>query len=632
MKLSIKNLSRILVVMFATGVFGLNTVAARSIALPMTLDYPMLRSIIEYKAYTDPGHMAVVVDENDGCRKITISDPQIAFKDLFISFETKVSIRAGVFIAGKCLAPIKWNGYLELKQEAFLEEANWLLRFRTLDSRIYNRHHSPGTITGIIYKLIKAHVEAYLNQITINLAPPVSDLKNVIEPLFPPDQRVRGRDLVRSFRPGKVHITPEAVRIDILANVEEVYKQEKFLEALAPGEYDRFIDNWQTWDSFLVLLLTTLSDKPLLDTDRQLLLNTLLETRYNFVTSLGENRVRRDFVREQFVLSWKQLSPIFRKHLSGESTASLLGYLAFFTASDALGVFDKIGPTLGIEISRNGLIRMAKLLDQAADESLSYDPGTDVKLRKILGMDAPLLEDEIELDPERLELEQTGEPDGSFLGRLLTPFFYQTAWAVETGGSITSENVKQWIVTRNNFDDYLGRVRAMYDKIGGMVFKKGKIAEKYHDFYRRIVPSTAWQESCFRQFKVKKGKITYLRSYNNTSVGIMQINERVWRGIYDVKQLRWNIRYNFLAGSEILELYIRRYALRKMNPDSPLNDNTLARVVYAMYNGGPGQFKKFLKRHKTESYYDSDKLFWEKYTYIKKGDWDSLRKCLFGQE
>jgi len=56
----------------------------------------------------------------------------------------------------------------------------------------------------------------------------------------------------------------------------------------------------------------------------------------------------------------------------------------------------------------------------------------------------------------------------------------------------------------------------------------------------------------------------------------------------------------------------------------------LARLVYALYNGGPGQFHKFLKRRETGKYYKSDRLFFEKYTWVKEGRWDEAGKCLTG--
>jgi len=46
-----------------------------------------------------------------------------------------------------------------------------------------------------------------------------------------------------------------------------------------------------------------------------------------------------------------------------------------------------------------------------------------------------------------------------------------------------------------------------------------------------------------------------------------------------------------------------------------------------MYNGGPRDFKKFLSRKKTGKYYKSDKLFLEKYNWVKTGQWQNIQKC-----
>jgi hypothetical protein len=111
----------------------------------------------------------------------------------------------------------------------------------------------------------------------------------------------------------------------------------------------------------------------------------------------------------------------------------------------------------------------------------------------------------------------------------------------------------------------------------------------------------------------------------------MQINERVWRGIYKTESLRWNIAYNAQAGAEILGHYLKDYALKKMDPANPLDQDTLGRAVYAIYNGGPAQFQQFLKRSKSNAFYDSDKLFWEKYSMAKAGEFDKVSICLTGK-
>jgi hypothetical protein len=112
-------------------------------------------------------------------------------------------------------------------------------------------------------------------------------------------------------------------------------------------------------------------------------------------------------------------------------------------------------------------------------------------------------------------------------------------------------------------------------------------------------------------------------------VGMMQVNERVWRGIYDIKHLRWNIRYNIRAGCEILEQYFTRYALPNKQT-AQLDPDSQAGALYAMYNSGPGDFAKFLKRIAGGKRLMTDTLFQEKYQWVKKDQWHFITKCIGG--
>ena len=148
--------------------------------------------------------------------------------------------------------------------------------------------------------------------------------------------------------------------------------------------------------------------------------------------------------------------------------------------------------------------------------------------------------------------------------------------------------------------------------------------------FHQLIQAMAWQESCFRQFVVKDKKLTYLLSYNQSSVGLMQINERVWRGMFNRESLRWDIDYNARAGCRITALYLQKYALRDKKLSQKIDNKTMARLVYAMYNGGPSQYGKFLDRLKRNKLYQSDELFWEKYQWVSSGDVGKVSKCLVG--
>ncbi len=189
------------------------------------------------------------------------------------------------------------------------------------------------------------------------------------------------------------------------------------------------------------------------------------------------------------------------------------------------------------------------------------------------------------------------------------------------------------MVSKENFENYYVRVKSVLSGEAEKRLKAGRIPEPYQPVFTRAVMATAWQESCFRQFIVKERKQTYIVSYNNSSVGLMQVNERVWRGIYNLSSLRWDIAYNAAAGAEILDTYLTRYALPKMaalKAGDRFAADDLAYALYAMYNGGPGDFSKYLKRRSSKKFYKTDSHFKQKYTWVKNGEWEKIRLCLFG--
>ena len=204
------------------------------------------------------------------------------------------------------------------------------------------------------------------------------------------------------------------------------------------------------------------------------------------------------------------------------------------------------------------------------------------------------------------------------------------AHADDSASSALTE-LKEWVPLEQNMKSYLAKVKEILEEASAETFLKSQLEMDYQALYRNLILATAWQESCWRQFVKSKGKIRYLVSTNQTSVGLMQINERVWRGFYRIESLRWNIRYNVRAGCEILDLYLRDYAVKRSQLKRTLDRDTLAQVTYSMYNSGPDEYSEFLKRSEKNALNRLDKLFWEKYLSSKGDQFDGLYRCLTGE-
>jgi len=144
--------------------------------------------------------------------------------------------------------------------------------------------------------------------------------------------------------------------------------------------------------------------------------------------------------------------------------------------------------------------------------------------------------------------------------------------------------------------------------------------------FRQLVLTTAWQESCWRQFAVRNDKRVPLES-GTGDIGLMQINERVWRGLYDLHGLRWDMVYNARAGADILENYMVKYSIRHREHETTGKLDNLARSAYAAYNGGPRAYDRYRRPDASGHGKKVDTLFYEKFRAVKSGRELTVRAC-----
>ncbi len=604
-----------------------STAGAQQVVLPMTLDHKLLTSLIVREAFPGKNNSASIVGRPGECTYLGISEPKFSSAGNNVRLDVRLVIRLGTELTGECLVPVEWHGYLSLVQQPVFDGRTFTLAFRTVDSSLSTLSRQPAQIANFLWEFAKPRVTEHLNRVRLNLAPPVRDMRDFLAPLFHEESRLATQAMLDSLHGGRVAVTKDGVEVELRGEVEEVYAPKGGPDkTISPAERRRMIKLWETWDVFLVRLISLLASEPLNPEDQLLLADVLLDTRYAFAAALEDEDLEKDFVRMQFIRVWRTLAPMFRRQLYAKASANTLGYLAFFTAADALMVLDQMGPTLGIEISQQGLHRLAAMLT-GQETSLPYKTDVDPGLRKLLQLPPGEIKSPSGDDDEILEIDLPGAKDDPDPFSKISNFFFAPAYGAEAP---QLAHLLEWRVPEDDISNYFTRVRAVLDEASSSVLSKQELSENLHGMFRTMIVAMAWQESCFRQFVEKGKKLTFLLSYNQTSVGVMQINERVWRGMYDRNKLRWDIRYNALAGCEIAELYLRRHALQSKALASGANPNLLSAIVYAMYNGGPGQYEKYLARQKSGKTYPSDKSFAEKLKWVEKRDWERIAECLGG--
>ncbi len=606
--------------------FVVSPAYAENVIIPLSLDNTLLTTLLRQSAFTEVGRSATIVGKPGDCIYLRVSEPRFSSVGGLLRLEVRLLIRLGSEFGESCLVPVEWEGYLQLFQKPVIDKRTFKLSLQTVDSTLLTLSRKPAYIAGFLWKFAQPRVYKHLNQVRIDLAPPVNDVRSFLRPLFSSQAGQQVETMLESLRTGAVLVQQNGVVVELLLDVENVYdpseKAHNF--TLTQKERELLVRTWETWDALLVELVAVLAASPLTPEDHQTLIDVLLDTRHVFSSALEGQQLDKDFVRMQFVRVWHQLVPVFRRQLYARPDDNSLGYLAFFTAADALTVFDRMGPTFGVEISQRGLQRLAAMLSGKKGD-LPYAKGIDGRLRKLLQLPAVNENDSMQ------NIEEIDLPDDKAVSQPLSWFGDFFTRPVHASEMPTFAEILQWRVPDKDIDTYVKKIRKVLAEAALTVVAKGEIPQAWQPMFETLIPAMAWQESCFRQFVTRKRKLTYLLSYNHTSVGVMQINERVWRGIYNRDRLRWDIRYNALAGCEIVDLYLRRYALKGDHAQKYSDDtDLLPRVIYAMYNGGPAQLSKFMKRARSKKYYKSDLLFAEKLSWVQQKDWKQIGSCFAG--
>jgi len=623
--------------------------ATERVEVPLVVPHEFLGRLLVEQVFTDPGPSAEMEAAADPCSEIVLTEPTLRAQGGRIHVGAHGSALAGFTLLGWCWQPFGWEGRIDAEQEPRLAKDAAAVEFHVVDSQLTN--DDGGVAVSRLWRWVKPAVHPRLDALRVDLEPLLRELRRAL-PLFaeqrddPTVQR-----LADSLRLARVRIEERGLVLVVRFDVETLPAEQQAIEPeppLTPEEIAAFEATLHQWDAFLTFVIKHAGQETLDPSLRAALLEVLLDARYEIVTALEEpGRDGSARVRALFQASWKQLQPALAT-LTGSSEG--FRYLAFLAAGDALSALDQAGPAFGVEISSDGLRRLARTLaPQASEDALRWNEDVDPTLRATFGFDAelppvpppPPPDTEAEIEPEVTpEPEPIHEPvappaeepaPGAFLwhfANLLWPAAAATPVQIPDIGPETSD-LDAFVPRIADLDAYLPKVAKILREAADSVLGPGRLAAVHHETFRDLVLATAWKESCWRQYVMRRGKAVPLRS-NRGALGIMQVNPRVWRGFFSVDGLSWSVAYNARAGGEVLLHYFRDYALER--GEAALGGpDALARAAYAAYNGGPSHLRRYREPKRwARSLTVIDRDFYANYRAIAAGEELGVRACFPG--
>lgn len=603
---------------------------ARPVEIQVRLEDAFLKQLLEEQIYTEAEHTAQVWDDGKDCNRFTLSAPHVDTETGQLRTRSAAQARIGTAIGETCLSLIDWSGFIEIFQEPLLSTAPGVVEFRVVDSKIYAADGKSRGVIGTLWDWLKRYAHPRFNRLRIDLYPLFADLRDLLGLVFPGS----GAEILRTLDTvtlgsvgvgdGRIEL---GVRFDVPEHAISVVPVGPEPE-LTPEELARWEESWHNWDAFLTMVIKHAGADTELQDLRLALLAILLDARQDILEVLvPPGPGAPDPVPELFVKTWERLSPELRK-ISGElPSSSALRYLSFIAAADALVAIESLGEQTGFALTADALRRMARMIAPAAAvDPLHYDAAVDPDLRQLFGFGPPLslpgATPDFGLGPGTRAY---GGPFATMLGIFLPALIVR-----EQGYIALVERLNGWVPTISVLDEYLPLVRQLLDHVAHKTQEENRLEAAFRDIYQPLVLATAWQESCWRQYVKVGGEIKPIRSHAG-AVGIMQVNQHVWRGFYDVDALQRDVGYNAEAGSEILHHYLVDYAIARGEHNHVGGIDNLARATYAMYNGGPKHMTRYREERLSRSLRAIDRAFWEKYQAVRSGNALAVAECYTGQ-
>ncbi len=595
---------------------------ARELRVPILFDHALLRQRLVQQVYTEPGESMHAWQDEDDCNSLVLSEPRLATVDGRIQVTSKAEARAATPIFGWCLFSLEWSGTLEVFERAVIDPQAPIVRFEVVDSNIYDAHGEKG-IAGKLWDLAKDTVAPRLAGVTFDLRGALHELGGVLTTVLPRDDAAWTRAVADSVRLASIGAEEGGVRGVLAFEVpprapapDSALPREGGAEpALTAEELARWERSWQQWDAFFTYVIKRVAVDA--DPARAELFAVLIDARLDLLEALAPTAPGQpDPVRGLFVKSWERLTPVLRELQPALPGQAGLEYLSFIAAGDALKALDELGEESPLDLSADGLRRMARIVGPRDEgDPLVYTTEIDPQLRELFGFGAPIE------PPDEY-------PEEGPVARLLA-LLVGSAWAADGPDSALGKKLHRWVPSPEDVGQYLPLVRELLTQIGARTLDAAKLDPPFAEVYERAVLATAWQESCWRQWVKENGRVQTIQSPVG-SVGLMQINKNVWRGVYDLGGLTGDVAYNVRAGAEILIHYLRDYAVKKGEHSVTGNVDNLARSTYAIYNGGPGHLRRYRDPKERADLKKIDTLFWTKYQAVKAGRELDVAQCLGG--
>ncbi|MCK9637353.1 MAG: hypothetical protein M0R41_13835 [Methylobacter tundripaludum] len=352
---------------FMVTVFGLSLLCAKNsaadqLSIPLQIDYSLIKKVLVSQLYTGKNNAAELWNDRQGCSYLRLSNPEVGGKNGQIRLLNEVQARFGTGLGGQCLTVLEWAGILETLQQPTLDSGHSVLSFPVASATAYDNEGRHLTI-GKLQDLINRFAEPRLAAVKIDLNESRSHIEQTLTHFLPKDNAAEVKAILKSLKFNNVAAGDDGIGIKLEFNAPAKKTVIQPAPAFSEAEQKQWQSAWREWESFLSSAIEQAAHDTKSPELRETLTEILMNSRTAFQAGLEEHDAdAADPVRVFFTDTWGRLAPTLKTIANELPGTQGLRYITFIAATDAIYELERLAAPFGLDISSDGLRRLARIL------------------------------------------------------------------------------------------------------------------------------------------------------------------------------------------------------------------------------------------------------------------------------
>jgi hypothetical protein len=341
---------------------ALRTGLAETYKLPIQLDYALIKKAVVSQLFKGEGGGAELWHDKHNCSSLKLFNPRISGEGGQIKLVNDVQAQLGTAIAGQCLPMLDWDGALETLQRPTISADRSILSIPVTKATAFDRQGRPLNINKL-QDLITRVAQPKLADVKLDLKKSRGDMEKTLTGFLPKENTADVKKILDTLNFSEAEANDDGIKVELAFDAAPKPAVPKPEAPFTAAEQKQWQAIWKEWDAFLTKAIDHAAKDSQSPELKDSLMETLLESRSAFQAAIkAEHPENGDPVRIFFTNTWDRLGPQLRVLAKQLPEIDGLRYLTFIAATDVMYQLESLGAPLGLEISSDGLRKLARLL------------------------------------------------------------------------------------------------------------------------------------------------------------------------------------------------------------------------------------------------------------------------------